>query len=65
MSASFAFMLTPLFTIALGSLPRQLYTHGSAIVGTVQQLAGAFGTAVFVTVFAAQSDAHKATGETP
>lgn len=62
MSASFAFMFTPLFTIALGSLPRQLYTHGSAIVGTVQQLAGAFGTAVFVTVFAAQSDAHKATG---
>lgn len=62
MSASFAFMFTPLFTIALGSLPRQLYTHGSAIVGTVQQLAGALGTAVFVTVFAAQSDAHKATG---
>ena len=30
--------------------------------GPVQQLAGAFGTAVFVTVFAAQSDAHKATG---
>ena len=62
MSASFAFMFTPLFTIALGSLPRQLYTHGSAIVGTVQQLAGALGTAVFVTVFATQSDAHKATG---
>ncbi|HOQ52159.1 MAG TPA: MFS transporter, partial [Micropruina sp.] len=55
MSASFAFMFTPLFTIALGSLPRQLYSHGSAIVGTVQQVAGAFGTAVFVTVFASQS----------
>jgi MFS transporter, DHA2 family, lincomycin resistance protein len=62
MSASFAFMFTPLFTIALGSLPRQLYTHGSAIVGTVQQLAGALGTAVFVTVFASQSDAWRATG---
>ncbi|MBK8445756.1 MAG: multidrug efflux MFS transporter [Micropruina sp.] len=55
MSASFAFMFTPLFTIALGSLPRPLYSHGSAIVGTVQQVAGAFGTAVFVTVFASQS----------
>ncbi|MFT4295130.1 MAG: MDR family MFS transporter [Micropruina sp.] len=65
MSASFAFMFTPLFTVALGSLPRQLYTHGSAIVGTVQQLAGAFGTAVFVTVFAAQSDALRATGAGP
>ena len=62
MSASFAFMFTPLFTIALGSLPKQLYTHGSAIVGTVQQLAGALGTAVFVTVFAAQSDAMQASG---
>ena len=62
MSASFAFMFTPLFTIALGSLPKQLYTHGSAIVGTVQQLAGALGTAVFVTVFAAQSEAMQASG---
>ncbi len=62
MSASFAFMFTPLFTIALGSLPRQLYTHGSAIVGTVQQLAGALGTAVFVTVFATQSEARRQTG---
>ncbi|MFT4215650.1 MAG: MDR family MFS transporter [Micropruina sp.] len=62
MSASFAFMFTPLFTIALGSLPKKLYTHGSAIVGTVQQLAGALGTAVFVTVFASQSQAQLAAG---
>lgn len=62
MSASFAFIFTPLFTIALGSLPRPLYTHGSAIVGTVQQLAGALGTAVFVTVFAAASQAQRDAG---
>jgi DHA2 family lincomycin resistance protein-like MFS transporter len=45
-----AFMFTPLMTSALGSLPAHLYSHGSAIVGTVQQVAGAAGTALFVTV---------------
>jgi DHA2 family lincomycin resistance protein-like MFS transporter len=62
MSASFAFMFTPLFTIALGSLPKHLYSHGSAIVGTVQQVGGAFGTAVFVTALASQSAAAQAAG---
>lgn len=62
MSASFAFMFTPLFTIALGSLPKDLYSHGSAVVGTVQQVAGAFGTAVFVTAMASQSAAAQASG---
>ncbi|WP_350348048.1 DHA2 family efflux MFS transporter permease subunit [Agromyces sp. G08B096] len=51
------FVFTPLLTSALGSLPRALYPHGSAIVGTVQQLAGAAGTAVFVTVMSVQAAA--------
>ncbi|MDQ1075455.1 MULTISPECIES: MDR family MFS transporter [Microbacterium] len=50
LSLGLAFMFTPLMTSALGSLPRELYPHGSAIVSTVQQLAGAAGTAVFVTL---------------
>ncbi|WP_156371576.1 MDR family MFS transporter [Microbacterium sp. Leaf203] len=50
LSLGLAFMFTPLMTAALGSLPRELYPHGSAIVSTVQQLAGAAGTAVFVTL---------------
>jgi DHA2 family lincomycin resistance protein-like MFS transporter len=50
MSLGLAFMFTPLFTISLGSLPPHLYGHGSATVGTVQQVAGAAGTALFVTV---------------
>ncbi len=52
MSVCFAFIFTPLFTVALGSLPPYLYSHGSATVGTTQQVAGAAGTAVFVTIFA-------------
>ncbi|HEY0119274.1 MAG TPA: MFS transporter, partial [Cellulomonas sp.] len=50
LSIGLAFMITPLFTAALGSLPRDLYGHGSAIVNTLQQLAGAAGTALFITV---------------
>jgi DHA2 family lincomycin resistance protein-like MFS transporter len=50
MSAGLAFMMTPLFTVALGSLPHHLISYGSAVVGTVQQVAGAAGTALFVTI---------------
>lgn len=57
MSVSFAAIFTPLFTVALGSLPSPLYSHGSAVIGAVQQVAGAAGTALFVTVFAMQTAA--------
>jgi DHA2 family lincomycin resistance protein-like MFS transporter len=43
-------MMTPLFTESLGSLPDHLYSYGSAILATLQQVAGALGTAVFVSV---------------
>lgn len=51
-----SFMFTPLMTDALGRLPSELDSHGSAILATLQQVAGAAGTALFVTlmvVFAA------------
>ncbi|MBK0867730.1 multidrug efflux MFS transporter [Saccharopolyspora sp. HNM0986] len=50
-------MMTPLMTESLSVLPDHLYSHGSAILSTLQQVAGAFGTAVFVTVAAAGSAA--------
>ncbi|GLU89498.1 DHA2 family efflux MFS transporter permease subunit [Agromyces sp. NBRC 114283] len=62
LSAALAFMFTPLFTSALGSIEPRFYSHGSAIVGTVQQVAGAAGTALFITVMTAQSAAVAATG---
>lgn len=43
-------VFTPLLTSALGSLPARLYSHGSATVSTLQQVAGAAGTALFVTL---------------
>lgn len=50
-------MMTPLMTESLGALPDHLYSHGSAIIATLQQVAGALGTAVFVTVAALGSAA--------
>ncbi|MDQ0575978.1 DHA2 family efflux MFS transporter permease subunit [Agromyces albus] len=62
LSAGLAFMFTPLFTSALGSVEPRLYSHGSAIVGTVQQVAGAAGTALFITVLAAVTATVATTG---
>ncbi|QNN82886.1 DHA2 family efflux MFS transporter permease subunit [Brachybacterium sp. Z12] len=45
-----AMVMTPLMTLSLGALPRSLYGHGSAILNTLQQLAGALGTAVFIAL---------------
>jgi len=65
LSVGLAFLFTPLFTIALGALPQQLYSHGSAVLGTVQQVAGAAGTAVFVTIMSVASAAFAQASETP
>ncbi|OHU31117.1 MFS transporter [Mycobacteroides franklinii] len=58
----FGLAFTPLLTSALGSLPQELYPHGSAIVSTVQQLAGAAGTSLFVTVMTVRSASASAIG---
>jgi DHA2 family lincomycin resistance protein-like MFS transporter len=50
LSIGLALLFTPLFTASLGSLPESLYSHGSAIVATVQQVAGAAGTALLITI---------------
>ena len=53
LSLGLALLFTPLFTAGLGAVPPRLYSHGSAIVGTTQQVAAAAGTALFVTVMTA------------
>lgn len=50
LSIGLAFLFTPLFALSLSSVPPQLYSYASATIGTLQQLAGAAGTALFVTV---------------
>lgn len=45
-------LFTPVFTSATGALPRHLYSHGSATIATIQQVAGAAGTAAFIALLA-------------
>lgn len=45
-------LFAPLFSSGLGSLPPHLYSHGSALVSTLQQVAGAAGTAIFIALLA-------------
>jgi MFS transporter, DHA2 family, lincomycin resistance protein len=47
---SLAAVFTPVFTLGLGALPPHLYSHGSSLLGTLQQVAAAVGTAVVVSV---------------
>lgn len=55
MSLGLAVMMTPLFTTTLSALPQHLYSYGSAMVGTVQQVSGAAGTALFITIMSTVS----------
>lgn len=59
-----AFSFTPLFTAALGSLDRKFYSYGSAVVGTVQQVFGAAGVALMITIMSAVSADAAAGGAT-
>lgn len=63
LSIGLALVFTPLFTAGLGSVQPEYYSHGSAIIGTIQQLGGAAGTALFVTVMTAQTIALQGEGE--
>ena len=55
MSVGFAFLFTPLFTASLSSVKPSLYSHGSAVIGTIQQVAGAAGVALFVALMSARA----------
>jgi DHA2 family lincomycin resistance protein-like MFS transporter len=55
LSLGLAMSFTPLFTASLASLERRFYSYGSAVVGTVQQVAGAAGIALLIAVYSAVS----------
>lgn len=43
-------LMTPLMSNALAAVPNEISSHGSAILNTLQQLAAAVGTALFIAV---------------
>jgi DHA2 family lincomycin resistance protein-like MFS transporter len=57
LSIGTALMMTPLMTTALGAVAPKLYPHASAIVNTLQQVSGAAGIALFITLFTVASTA--------
>jgi DHA2 family lincomycin resistance protein-like MFS transporter len=57
-----ACLFTPAFTAGLNPLPPSLYSHGSAIFGTLQQVAGAAGTALLVAIMAGRTATLVAAG---
>lgn len=62
LSAGLACAFTPLFTAGLGAVEPRLYSYGSAIFSTTQQLAGAAGVALLVSVLSVREAALAAGG---
>lgn len=61
---SLAATFTPVFTLGLGAVPPHLYSHASSLLSTLQQVSGAIGTALVVTVMSARTDALRSAGVT-
>ena len=62
---SLALVFTPVFTLSLGSVPPQLYSHASSLLGALQQVAGGIGTAVVITVMSSRAAHLVEQGSTP
>lgn len=62
LSIGLALIFTPVFTGGLSDLPAHLYPHGSAILGTLQQVAAALGTALIVTIMTSRAGGLTAVG---
>jgi len=62
LSIGLALSFTPLFTASLASLQPKFYSYGSAVVGTVQQVAGAAGIALMFGVMAAATAGATSSG---
>ncbi|WP_209976331.1 MDR family MFS transporter [Paenibacillus eucommiae] len=47
---SLAFIFTPVYTNGLNALPERYYSHGNAILTTFEQVSGAIGVALFISL---------------
>jgi DHA2 family lincomycin resistance protein-like MFS transporter len=64
-SIGLALIFTPVFTSSMGSVPKELYSHASAVLGSVQQLAGAAGIALFIALMTIRTASLSAEGVDP
>ncbi len=51
-------VMMPVSTNGLNQLPRYLYPHGTAMNNTLNQVAGAIGTALLVTIMSNRTETH-------
>ncbi|MNO30360.1 putative multidrug resistance protein EmrY [compost metagenome] len=58
-----AMIMMPAQTNGLNQLPRHFYPDGAAVMNTLQQIAGAIGTAVTVSIMAAGQESYMATAD--
>lgn len=65
MAVGIGMLMGPIMTSALSSLPGPLYQHGSAIFSTLQQVAAAGGTALYITVMSVAAVVGAGRGEEP
>lgn len=65
MCLGFALLFGPLFTLSLGSVKPEQYSHGSALLSSIQQVSGAAGVALLIAVMSAVSARLGAGGLSP
>ena len=53
---SLAMVMMPMTTLAINQLPNHLIAHGTAMNNTFRQMAGAIGTALFITLMSVSSN---------
>jgi len=63
--AGLAAIFTPVFTLSLSAVPEHLYSHASSLLGSTQQVAGAIGTAMSVTILSSQTASLIKAGSAP
>lgn len=65
MMIGISLVMMPAQTTGLNQLPRHLYPHGTAIMSTLQQVAGAIGVALFVSIMSSGMRKYMSTSPDP
>ncbi|WP_370636530.1 MFS transporter [Cohnella sp. CFH 77786] len=65
MMSGMSLVLMPAQTTGLNQLPRHLYAHGTAILNTLQQVAGAIGIALFISIMTSGAKDYMKTSPDP
>jgi DHA2 family lincomycin resistance protein-like MFS transporter len=58
-------IMMPAQTNGLNQLPKRLYPHGTAVISTLQPIAGAIGVSVFISILNARQANYLSNTETP